>query len=99
MTPSPTLVPTFTAVPPELCRVLVLGQNGIRMRARATTNSPQITVIPAGTSMAVLQQQRQVSAVDGPIWFFVRVRIDDSESTGWVRNDTVTEISECPPIP
>jgi len=105
VTPSPTLSPTFTQIPsntpipPELCRVLVLGESGIRMRARATTNSPQITVIPAGTSMAVLQQQRQESVPDGPVWFFVRVRIDDSELTGWVRNDTVTEISECPPIP
>lgn len=105
VTPSPTLSPTFTQipsntpVPPELCRVLVLGESGIRMRARATTNSPQITVITAGTSMAVLQQQRQGAVPDGPVWFFVRVRIDDSELTGWVRNDTVTEISECPPIP
>jgi tetratricopeptide (TPR) repeat protein len=99
LTPTFTLVPTNTLVPPELCRVLVLGQNGIRMRARATTNSPQITVIPAGISMAVLQQQRQETAPDGPVWFFVRVRIDDSESTGWVRSDTVTELTECPPIP
>lgn len=98
-TPTHTLTPTLTPVPPELCRVLVLGQNGIRMRARATTNSPQITVIPAGISMAVLQQQRQETAPDGPVWFFVRVRIDDSESTGWVRSDTVTELTECPPIP
>jgi tetratricopeptide (TPR) repeat protein len=99
LTPTFTLVPTNTPIPPELCRVLVLGTSGIRMRARATTNSPQITVVPAGTSMAVLQQQRQESAQEGPVWFFVRVRIDDSEVTGWVRNDTVTEITECPPIP
>jgi tetratricopeptide (TPR) repeat protein len=99
LTPTPTLIPTETPIPPELCRVLVLGQNGIRMRARATTNSPQITVIPPGTSMAVLQQQRQETATDGPVWYFVRVRIDDSESTGWVRSDTVTELTECPTIP
>ena len=98
-TPTMTTVPTNTPVPPELCRVLVLGQNGIRMRARATTSSPQITIVPPGTSMAVLQQQRQDSTPDGPIWFFVRVRIADSESTGWVRNDTVTELTECPQIP
>ncbi len=99
LTPTHTLVPTETPIPPELCRVLVLGQNGIRMRARATTNSPQITVIPPGTSMAVLQQQRQETAPDGPVWFFVRVRVDDSESTGWVRSDTVTELTDCPTIP
>jgi hypothetical protein len=80
--------------------VLVLGQNGsIRMRARATTNSPQVTLIPAGTSMSVLQQQRQDSMADGPVWYFVRVRIEDSEVTGWIRSDTVTAITECPQIP
>lgn len=99
LSPTATLVPTITPTPPELCRVLVLGQNGIRMRARATTNSPQVTVIPPGTSMAVLQQQRESSLADGPVWYFVRVRVEDSESTGWVRSDTVTQISECPSLP
>ena len=105
LTPTPTLtatytlVPTETAVPPELCRVLVIGQEGVRMRARATTNSSQIMIVPVGTSMAVLQQQRQDSTPEGPIWFFVRVRIGDSELTGWLRSDTVTAITECPSIP
>jgi len=102
-TPSPTLtltsVPTNTLVPPELCRVLVLGQEGVRMRARATTNSSQVTIVAPGTSMAVLQQQRQETIPDGPVWYFVRVRIDDSELTGWMRSDTVTPITDCPDIP
>lgn len=99
LTPTFTSVPTQTPVPPELCRVLVLGTNGIRMRARATTNSPEITIVPPGTSMPVLEQRRQEAVPEGPVWYFVRVRIDDSELTGWVRNDTVTAITDCPPLP
>ncbi len=108
LTPLPTLdatelarliaSPVPQATPPELCRAVVLGQNGINLRWRPKRSSELVARIPPATIVPILQQQREEGTVNGPIWFYVRVRIVDSDLTGWIRNDTVTPItgSECP---
>lgn len=100
-TPTATNTPTITPTPPELCRAVVLGQNGINLRWRPKRSSEQVARIPPATIVPILQQQREEGTVNGPIWYYVRVRIVDSELTGWIRNDTVTPItgSECPILP
>ena len=35
---------------------------------------------------------------DGQRWYRVRFQIEDSEISGWVRYDLVTEITECPSL-
>ncbi len=100
-TATATNTPTITPTPPELCRAVVLGQNGINLRWRPKRSSEQVARIPPATIVPILQQQREEGTVNGPIWYYVRVRIVDSELTGWIRNDTVTPItgSACPALP
>lgn len=100
ITPTPTPTPTITPTPLELCQALALTE-GIRIRSRPTTAATQIGRIPTGTIVAILEQQRQEGTTEGPIWYFTRIRIEDSYSEGWVRSDTLRPISgsECPDIP
>ncbi len=100
-TPTPTDTPTITPTPPELCRAVVLGQNGINLRWRPKRSSEQVARIPPATIVPILQQQREEGTVNGPIWYYVRVRIVDSDLTGWIRSDTVTTVtgSDCPVLP
>ena len=98
-TPSLTPVPSATSTPPSLCRVVVLQEIGSRLRTRPTTSATVLTLIRPGTSMDVLRQEYQEGLDNGPIWFFVRLNLDDSDLTGWVRADTVSQFTECPPLP
>lgn len=100
ITPTPTPTPTITPTPLELCQALALTE-GIRIRSRPTTAATQVGRIPTGTIVAILEQQRQEGTTEGPIWYFTRIRIEDSYSEGWVRSDTLRPISgaECPDIP
>lgn len=99
MTPTATDIPSPTPIPPELCRVLVLNQQGIRLRQSPTTNSPSITTLAPGTGMSVLEQRYEGDIRGNAIWYRVRVNIGGSMIEAWVRSDTVSQISECPPLP
>jgi len=99
ITPTETEVPSATPTPPELCRALVLGPDGIYMRSRPTTSSQRLAILTPGTTMDILEQRREEGTIGGPAWFFVRVRVDESTTTGWVRGDVVSELTECPPLP
>ena len=100
-TPSPTItpIPSVTPTPPNLCRVLVLGPNTINLRSRATTGGSLLARINPGTTMDVLEQRRQEGLLEGPIWYRVRVQLDDSQTIGWIRQDLVSQLTECPVLP
>jgi len=98
ITPTPTATPTITPTPLELCQIVVLDERGIRMRSRPTTASTRVTTLPVRTVAGVLQQTRQENTTNGPIWYFARVKIDDSEFTGWILSDIVTQLTDCPSI-
>ncbi len=100
-TPTATNTPTITPTPPELCRGVVLADNGINMRWRPKLQSEVVVRIPKATIVPILQQAREEDRPNGAIWYYVRVQIVDSELTGWIRSDTVAPItgSECPSIP
>jgi hypothetical protein len=99
LTPTETPVPTETPIPPELCRVLVLSGDGIHVRALPSINSTRITTLTQGTTMSVLAQQYENSNSSMPIWFKIRVQIGGANLEGWVRSDTVSQMTECPLMP
>lgn len=100
-TPTSTNTPTATATPLELCEVVVLNTEAIRVRARATTQSPIVGWLGTGTVAPVLKLQRQERNPTGPVWYFVQISVDDATLEGWIRSDIVSVVlgTECPEIP
>jgi tetratricopeptide (TPR) repeat protein len=97
-TPTETAIPTITPTPLELCRVFVLSTDGVRVRSNPSLNSTRLTILPQGTSMNVIEQTYEQGSTS-IIWFRVRVIIEGATIVGWVRADTVTELTQCPPLP
>lgn len=96
-TPTPTETPTITPTPPLLCRVFVNNQEAVNIRTRPELGAPRIGFLPGGEAADVLQQRRGEQNV---IWYLVNARLDGGASIeGWVRSDTVVEITNCPDLP
>ncbi len=98
-TPTETLTPSITPTPPELCRLIVLGAQGIFLREEPTPVSNSIVVLNVGQTMDALERTQQRGIASGPIWYRVRVNLSDRQVEGWVRADLVQEITTCPPLP
>ena len=102
LTPTATQTPTPTATPRELCRVVVINVNSIRVRARPTTEgSIVVGWLAPGTVAPVLRQQREDRNPTGPVWYFISVTVDDASVEGWIRSDIVhvDPGTRCPPVP
>ena len=102
-TPTATATPTATPTPVELCQVVVLNTNSIRVRSRPTnrTGTPIVGWLATGTVAPVLKLEREERNPSGPIWYFIRVNVDDANLEGWIRSDIVSNVigSECPQLP
>ena len=102
-TPTATSTPTFTATPVELCQVVVLNTNSIRVRSRPTNRAgtPIVGWLGTGTVAPVLKLEREERNPTGPVWYFIQVNVDDANLEGWIRSDIVSNVigSECPEIP
>jgi tetratricopeptide (TPR) repeat protein len=98
-TPTVTSTPTVTPTPPELCRLIVVGPQGIFLREEPTPVSNSIAVLNIGQVMDALERTNQRGIDNGPLWYKVRVLLPDRQAEGWVRSDLVSEITECPPVP
>ena len=102
-TPTATSTPTPTPTPVELCQVVVLNTNSIRVRSRPTnvTGTPIVGWLGTGTVAPVLKMQREERNPTGPVWYFIRVNVDDANLEGWIRSDIVSNVigSECPGLP
>ncbi len=96
LTPTDTLTPTVTPTPQLLCRIFNSGQDGIRVRSEPSTRLSAIGTLPPGTAADVLRQDR--SSTDGRIWFYINFQVETASISGWVRSDTVTQFSPCPPF-
>ena len=98
-----TSTPTFTATPVELCQVVVLNTNSIRVRSRPTNRAgtPIVGWLGTGTVAPVLKLEREERNPTGPVWYFIQVNVDDANLEGWIRSDIVSNVigSECPEIP
>ena len=97
-TATSTSTPTVTATPVELCQVVVLNTEAIRVRTRPTTLSPIVGWLGTGTVAPVLKMQREERNPTGPAWYFVRVSVDDANLEGWIRSDIVSVVlgTACP---
>ncbi len=97
-TDTPTLTPTITPTPPYLCRVFVeTGQGAINVRTRPDVNATRIGTLPVGVAADVLEQQRDPF---GSVWYNVNATIEGSATiNGWLRSDTVVQITACPLFP
>jgi len=97
-TKTPTVTPTITPTPPFLCRVFVeMGQGSINVRTRPDVNSTRIGTLPVGVAANVLELQRDAG---GSIWFNVSATIESSATiNGWLRSDTVVQMTACPLVP
>ncbi len=102
-TPTATGHPTPTSTPVELCQVVVLNTNSIRVRSRPTNRAgtPIVGWLGTGTVAPVLKLEREERNPTGPVWYFIRVNVDDANLEGWIRNDIVSNVigSECPGLP
>lgn len=97
-TATPTDTPSATPTQPVICRVVLRNNlDSANVRARPSITSRVIGFLPAGESASVLQQQRDEGDF---IWYNVEAQLDTGSSiSGWLRSDTVIELSECPPLP
>lgn len=96
MTPTATLTPTITNTPPVLCRIINVSDNSIRVRSQPSTRTDSVIIgfLPPRSAADVVRQER--SSTDGRIWYFISAQIEGSKIEGWVRNDTVTPLEDCP---
>ena len=99
-TPTPTLTqtPSITPTPPGLCRVLAGLEQGINLREEASIRSERIQVLAQFTPMDVLEILPPGTG-GNRYWLFVRVDTPGGQIFGWVRDDTIVELTECAGLP
>lgn len=97
LTPTDTLTPTITPTPPVLCTVVNLSEGAIRVRSDPSVRPDNlIGFLPRGIAAEVVRQER--SAADNRLWYLISAQIEGGRLVGWVRFDTVTQITNCPPL-
>ena len=102
-TPTATLTPTLTdtpiasPTPAPLCRVIAATQDGANIRSRPTVSSDRVGFMRQGIAVDVLEQTREIST--GIIWFRVVFALDGATIVGWIRSDTVIQLTACPTLP
>ncbi len=95
-TPTPTDTPTTTPTLPFLCRVVNTNNTAPNIRLGPSLASSRIGFLPAGEAASVLAQERDAQ---GNIWYNIRFQGDNTRIEGWLRSDTVAELTDCPPFP
>lgn len=93
-----TQTPSITPTAPGLCRVFAALEDGINLREDANVVSVRIQVLSQGTTMDVLEIVPP-SAGNNRYWLFVRVDTPVGQVFGWVRDDTVVELTDCLGLP
>ena len=94
-TPTPTATPTITPTPQGICQVFANQPQGINLREEPSINAELLRVLELGTEMAVLERREAIG-----LWYLVRIQLDDETRFGWVRQDTVQDLTSdpCPAI-
>lgn len=91
-TPTATFTPSITPTPEILC--IVFPRDNVNVRTQPSAVARQISVAMQGQRMDVLSQDL---GNDNQRWFRVRLQVEDSVVTGWVRADLVVEAGDgCP---
>jgi len=97
-TPTLTSTPTISPTPPGLCRVFASLEQGINLREEANVRSERIQVLPQATTMDVLEIVPPAAGANR-YWLYVRVDTPEGQVFGWVRDDTIVELTECAGLP
>lgn len=97
-TPTISLTPSITPTPPGLCRILAAQSQGINLREEPNVRSLRILVLDFATTMDVLEILPP-SEGQNRYWLSVRVDTPEGQIFGWVRDDTIQEITDCPGLP
>lgn len=97
-TPTPTLTPTVTPTLTVLCVVVNFSDNPARIRSNPTTGPGSVIAgfLYKGVAANVIAQQR--GTTDNALWYQVQVQLEGASVTGWMRFDTVQQISPCPAL-
>lgn len=97
-TPTPTLTPTITPTLTVLCVVINFSDNPARIRSNPSTGPGSVIAgfLYKGVAANVIAQQRGIS--DNALWYQVQVQLEGASVTGWMRFDTVQQISPCPAL-
>ena len=96
ITPTPTDTPTVTLTPPFLCRVVNNQTTGANVRLEPSINARRIGFLPAGEAASVLAQNPDET---GQLWYNIRYQGNGVRIDGWLRSDTVAELTDCPSFP
>jgi tetratricopeptide (TPR) repeat protein len=99
LTPTITDTPTSTSTAAVLCRVINLSDAPINVRIQPTSRGDSTVIgrLPPRVAADVLRQDR--SSADGRIWFYISAQIEGGSISGWVRIDTVVQLTnDCPPF-
>jgi tetratricopeptide (TPR) repeat protein len=97
LSPTPTDTPIASPTPAPLCRVIAAGGDGANIRSRATVNSDRVGFLRQGIAVDVLEQSREVQT--GVVWFRISFSLDGAIIVGWIRSDTVIQLTACPTLP
>lgn len=97
-TPTTTQTPSITPTAPGLCRVFAGLEQGINLREEASVRAVRIQVLPQATTMDVLEIVPPPTG-SNRYWLYVRVDTPTGQVFGWVRDDTIVELTDCVGLP
>src|SRR5690606_703276 len=97
-TPTVTQTPSITPTAPGICRVFAGLEQGINLREEGNVRSPRIQVLPQSTTMDVFDTVPPPAGANR-YWLYVRVDTPSGQIFGWVRDDTIVELTNCEGLP
>ena len=68
------------------------------MREEPNVNSERIRILEPATPMDVLEILPPTQGLNR-YWLYVRVDTPQGQIFGWVRDDTIRELTDCPGLP
>lgn len=92
------LTPSITPTPPGLCRIFASKEEGINLREEANVRAVRTLVLAFSTTMDVLEILPP-SQGQNRYWLYVRVDTPEGQIFGWVRDDTIIQVTDCPGLP
>lgn len=100
-TPTVTITPSITPTPEALCIVIANSPTGgrINLRTEPSRFAEIIRPLVDDTRMDVLEVDPGLNNSDGFFWYRVRVFIPEGILFGYVRDDTIAQVTACPPLP
>lgn len=93
-----TQTPSITPTAPGLCRVFAGLEDGINLREEPSIRAIRVQVLSQSTTMDVLEILPPPTG-SNRYWLYVRVDTPTGQIFGWVRDDTIVELTDCVGLP